>query len=82
MKETGLEDLIQNHIINNLVDYAFGVEVGLDSNGRKNRGGHLMEDLLEKYIKKLNVEYYKEMYTSDIEKKWSIDLSLLTNAVM
>ena len=49
MKETGLEDLIQNHIINNLVDYAFGVEVGLDSNGRKNRGGHLMEDLLEKY---------------------------------
>ncbi len=80
MKETGLEDLIQNHIINNLVDYAFGVEVGLDSNGRKNRGGHLMEDLLEKYIKKLNVEYYKEMYTSDIEKKWDIDLSLLTNA--
>ena len=80
MKETGLEDLIQNHIINNLVDYAFGVEVGLDSNGRKNRGGHLMEDLLEKYIKKLNVEYYKERYTSDIEKKWSIDLSLLTNA--
>lgn len=80
MKETGLRDLIQNHIINNLVDYAFGVEVGLDSNGRKNRGGHLMEDLLEKYIKKLNVEYYKEMYTSDIEKKWSIDLSLLTNA--
>ena len=46
MKETGLKDLIQNHIINNLVDYAFGVEVGLDSNGRKNRGGHLMEDLL------------------------------------
>lgn len=80
MKETGLEDLIQNHIINNLVDYAFGVEVGLDSNGRKNRGGHLMEDLLEKYIKKLNVEYYKEMYTTDIEKKWNIDLSLLTNA--
>ena len=79
MNETGLKDLIQNHIINNLVDYAFGVEVGLDSNGRKNRGGHLMEDLLEKYIKKLNVEYYKEMYTSDIEKKWNIDLSLLTN---
>ena len=53
MKETGLKDLIQNHIINNLVDYAFGVEVGLDSNGRKNRGGHLMEDLLEKHNKKL-----------------------------
>ena len=80
MDKTGLKDLIQNHIINNLVDYALGVEVGLDSNGRKNRGGHLMENLLEKYIKKLNVEYYKEMYTSDIEEKWNIDLSLLTNA--
>lgn len=36
--------------------------------------------ILKKSVKKLNVEYYKEMYTSDIEKKWSIDLSLLTNA--
>ena len=42
MRKTGLFDLIQNHIINNLVDYVLGVETGLDSNGRKNRGGHLM----------------------------------------
>lgn len=80
LKETGLKDLIQNHVINNLIDYVTGVEVGLDSNGRKNRGGHLMENLLESYIQELNVEYYKEMYTSDIEKKWHIDLSPLTNA--
>lgn len=26
-----------------LVDYVTGVETGLDSNGRKNRGGHLYE---------------------------------------
>ena len=44
MRKTGLFDLLQNHIINNLVDYATGVETGLDSNGRKNRGGHLMEN--------------------------------------
>ena len=44
MRETGLFDLLENHIVNNLVDYATGVETGLDSNGRKNRGGHLMED--------------------------------------
>lgn len=80
LKETGLKELIVNHIINNLVDYVLGIEVGLDSNGRKNRGGHLMENLLERYIQELNVEYYKEMYTKDIEKKWNIDLSLLTNA--
>ena len=42
--------MIANHLVNNLVDYALGVETGLDSNGRKNRGGHQMEDLVEKYI--------------------------------
>ena len=42
MKKTGLLDLIANHLVNNLVDYALGVETGLDSNGRKNRGGHQM----------------------------------------
>ena len=52
MEHTGLFDLLENHIINNLVDYATGVETGLDSNGRKNRGGHLMEDLVESFIKK------------------------------
>ena len=47
MRKTGLFDLLKNHIINNLVDYATGIETGLDSNRRKNRGGHLMEDLVE-----------------------------------
>ena len=50
MRESGLFNLLQNHIINNLYDYVLGIEVGLDSNGRKNRGGHLMENLVEKYI--------------------------------
>ena len=50
MRKTGLFDMITNHIVNNLVDYALGIETGLDSNGRKNRGGHQMEDLVEKYI--------------------------------
>ncbi len=79
MEQIGLKDMISHHIINNLVDYVLGIEVGLDSNARKNRGGHLMEDLLESYIQRLNVEYYKEMTTKEIEKKWQIDLSLLTN---
>ncbi len=52
MCETGLFDLLENHIVNNLVDYATGVETGLDSNERKNRGGHLMEDLVESFIQK------------------------------
>ena len=82
MRETGLFELLQNHIINNLYDYLLGVEVGLDSNGRKNRGGHLMEDLVEEYIIKAgykkNVNYFKEMYLSEIEKKWNLDLSAMS----
>ena len=78
MKKTGLLALIANHIVNNLVDYALGVETGLDSNGRKNRGGHQMEDLVESYIKKTGAEYYKEMYLADIERKWGVDLSAIS----
>ncbi|GAB1401882.1 type II restriction endonuclease [Elusimicrobiota bacterium] len=79
MRKTGLFDLLANHLINNLVDYVYGVETGLDSNGRKNRGGHLMEDLVEKYLKKVKVKYYKEMYLKEIEQKWGLDLSPLSN---
>lgn len=82
MRETGLFELLQNHIINNLYDYVLGVEVGLDSNGRKNRGGHLMEDLVESYIIKAgykkNIDYFKEMYLSDIEERWNLDLSAMS----
>lgn len=83
MRKCGLFDLISNHVINNLVDYVTGVEVGLDSNGRKNRGGHLMENLVEDYILKArlikNENYFKEMKLSAIEKKWNIDLSRISN---
>lgn len=83
MRKTGLFELISNRIINNLFDYVTGVEVGLDSNGRKNRGGHLMENLVESYLVKAgfikNNNYFKEMYISDIEKRWSIDLSGISN---
>lgn len=83
MRKTGLFDMIANHLVNNLVDYALGVETGLDSNGRKNRGGHQMENLVEKYIVAAgfvkNETYFKEMYLKDIESKWNIDLSALSN---
>lgn len=83
MRETGLFDLLENHIINNLVDYVTGVETGLDSNGRKNRGGHLMEDLVERFIQSAgfikNDSYFKEMYIYQISKRWNIDLSAISN---
>lgn len=83
MRKTGLFDLIANHIISNLVDYVTGVETGLDSNGRKNRGGHLMENLVEGYIQKAGYikgkNYFREMNLSEIENKWGINLSAISN---
>lgn len=79
MNKTGLFDLLANRGVTNIIDFVLGVETGLDSNGRKNRGGHLMEDLIEGYLKSEDVEYYKEMYLKDIEEKWAIDLSALSN---
>lgn len=61
MKKTGLLNLIAGQKVHNLVDYVLGVETGLDSNGRKNRGGHQMEDLVESFIKNTGAEYYKEI---------------------
>lgn len=83
MRKTGLFDLIENHIVNNLVDYVTGIETGLDSNGRKNRGGHLMENLVESFLRKAGLNkdtyYFKEMYIHEIENKWGIDLSSISN---
>ena len=79
MNKTGLFDLLANRGVTNIIDFVLGVETGLDSNGRKNRGGHLMEDLIEGYLKSEGVEYYKEMYLKDVEEKWGVNLSSLSN---
>jgi type II restriction enzyme len=83
MRKTGLFELMEKHIVHSLVDYATGVETGLDSNGRKNRGGHLMENLVESYLLKAGFErdvtYFKEMKISEIEGNWNVDLSALSN---
>lgn len=83
MRKTGIFNLLEDHIIGSLVDYVTGVETGLDSNGRKNRGGHLMENLVESFLQKASFvkddTYFKEMYIHEIENKWKIDLSSISN---
>ena len=83
MRETGLFELLEKHLINNLYDYVLGVECGLNSNARKNRGGHLMEDLVEKFIQRAGFKkdktYFKEMYLQDIERRWKLDMSFISN---
>ena len=83
MDKTGLFEMIKTKKINNFVDYVTGIETGLDSNARKNRGGHLMENLVETYIIQSGFikgeSYFKEMYLKDIERLWNIDLSSISN---
>lgn len=84
MRKTGLFDLLQKHLINSLLDYATGVETGLDTNARKNRGGHLMENLVESFIIKAGYikdkTYFKEIYIHEITEKFGIDLSAISNS--
>ena len=81
-KETGLENLLEDRKIKNLVDYVFGVEVGMDTNARKNRIGKLMENIVKKYIeddlcsKYDNIEYIFQATKDRILNKWNINLIL------
>ncbi|MBR2774343.1 MAG: type II restriction endonuclease [Selenomonadaceae bacterium] len=78
MRATGLFDLLENHIVANLFDYVTGVEVGLDSNGRKNRGGHQMEHLVETFLIQAGVTYHKEKYIHEVEEMFGLDLSAIS----
>ena len=65
LNETGLTSLFQSNRIKDLVDYVFGIETGLDSNARKNRSGHIMEDTVEDILIENSVPYRKEVYSSE-----------------
>ncbi len=75
---TGLGEIISDKKIKNLVDYATGVEVGLDSNGRKNRGGTLMESLVEEFVsdacENSGVKYMAQANAKKIKEQWGLDI--------
>ena len=71
-------DSSANSLLSNLYDYVTGVEVGLDSNDRKNRGGQQMEKLVESFLKRAGVTYRKEMYLADAEEIFGLDLSAIS----
>lgn len=72
--QSGIKDILQNKSVKNLVDYCFGVEVGLDSNARKNRTGTLMENIVSRYLEsfcKENSDFaYIEQATKERLKKY------------
>lgn len=78
--KSGIAELLKDRKIKNLVDYATGVEVGLDSNGRKNRCGTLMENLVEDFVAEacheLNIAYMAQATASKIKRDWNIDVKI------
>jgi type II restriction enzyme len=79
MEKVGLFDIMENRKIKNLFDYVVGIEVGLDTNARKNRGGDLMSKIVSDYFDENGIKYEKEIYTHDLEKRFGLDLSPITN---
>jgi type II restriction enzyme len=79
-KGTGFLDLLKDRKIKSLVDYVIGVEVGLDSNGRKNRGGTSMEGIVEFFIKDIckrnQLSFIKEGTSAEVKQKWGIKLKV------
>lgn len=65
LQGTGLADIFQSRRIKNLVDYVFGIEAGLDTNARKNRSGHIMENTVAKILKDNGVSFRQEVYSSE-----------------
>lgn len=83
MEKSGVFDLLSNHLVANLFDYVTGVEVGMDTNGRKNRTGHTMENIVQSYLEQegfvMGVNLYKEIYQNEVEELFNVDLSAITN---
>jgi len=79
-KESGFLDIVSNKKIKNLVDYVIGVEVGLDSNGRKNRTGTMMESIVEFFVKdvceKNGFQYLPQATSKKIKQHWDIELKV------
>jgi len=75
---SGIGEILKEKKVKNLVDYATGVEVGLDSNGRKNRGGTLMENLVEEFVadtcQNLGLQYMAQATSKKIKEQWNIDV--------
>lgn len=92
LQNTGLAEIFQSKKINNLVDYVFGIETGLDTNARKNRSGHIMEDMVARIFDKNNITYRQEVYSrewpsitrvlGDDEKRFDFVISTSTNTYL
>lgn len=83
--ESGLKDIFKNKNIKNIVDYVFGVEVGMDTNGRKNRTGDLMENIVKKFLedfcnKNNDFSFIKQATKDKIKLNFDYDIIIDKNS--
>lgn len=84
-RETGLKDILENKYIKNLVDYCFGVEVGFDTNARKNRTGTLMENIVSNYLEEFceenkTIQYIEQATQKRIKEAFNYDIEIDKNS--
>lgn len=75
IKQSGLIRIFKQGGVNNLVDYVLGVEAGLSSNGRKNRGGVAMENVCDALLAGMQLDYLRQASPADINRKYGVELS-------
>lgn len=66
--KTGLIEIFKNKEIKNLVDYVFGIEVGLDTNARKNRSGKNMSKAVSLVFQNHNIFSKKKLVVLNFQK--------------
>lgn len=76
IEDTGLGDIFRNKDITNLLDYVFGVEVGLDTNARKNRAGENMSKAVSLIFDKAKIFYKKEVNSTEFPEITSLGVDL------
>ena len=84
-QESGLKDVLEHKYIKNLVDYCFGVEVGFDTNARKNRTGTLMENIVAKFLDKFCLQhstfsYIEQATQKSIKEAFDYDIEIDKNS--
>ena len=82
---SGLRNIFETKAIKNLVDYCFGVEVGFDTNARKNRTGTIMENIVSNYLNKFcqentNFNYIEQATQKRIKEFFHYDIEIDKNS--